>query len=515
MTCHRIRRYALGVIGLLLIPPLLWIGIVLTAGTGWARRHVVTSLEAHSGRSVTLEALAVPLCGGVELAGLAFGSPNNTDDPWLKAERIRLNISLFELLQGKIEPRSIEVDGSVLRVLRRADGSLELSDFILPPPKDHRARNRAENEPERIAVVFHRATVTVIDEPSKSLLHLVDVEGDGAVEGRRVVIQHARGTLNGGPFQFSGQLDRSGDEPTLEARLRADRVVLDDGMKLLRYAVPVLAGASLDLKGNLDADLYLQGKGKTWDALSRSLAGHGVVAIKPIDLDGSAIVAELSKIAELKEQAGVASIKTDFLISNRRITTDHFVLDVGRVPMALSGWTDFDGHLDYRINLKGLNDRLPDKARRFLSDLNVDLQNLKVLTLQGTVNKMVVQLNGVALDRDLLREAGKSTSRNRTGRNCAFWEESSWTKLCVEWSVFRWPAAHGGWRCRRLRAAASVRRLGLRNACAERRATLLAATARQLRQAVCGAASRSLIRGGAWSTILEGWAKWAIDGSSR
>ena len=118
------------------------------------------------------------------------------------------------------------------------------------------------------------------------------------------------------------------------------------------------------------------------------------------------IVTELSKIAELKQQGRVASIKSDFLISNRRVTTDHFVLDVGRVPMALSGWTDFDGRIDYRINLSGLNDQLPDKARRFLSDINVDLKRLKVLTLQGTVNKMVVQLNGVSLDRDLLREAG-------------------------------------------------------------------------------------------------------------
>ena len=158
-----------------------------------------------------------------------------------------------------------------------------------------------------------------------------------------------------------------------------------------------------------------------------------LVAINPIDLDGSAIVAELSKIAELKEQGGVASVKTDFLISNRRITTDHFVLDVGRVPMALSGWTDFDGRLDYRINLKGLNDRLPDKARRFLSDLNVDLQNLKVLTLQGTVNKMVVHLNGVALDRDILREAGHQRQETGPGETARSGKKGFWTKLFAKY----------------------------------------------------------------------------------
>ena len=168
----------------------------------------------------------------------------------------------------------------------------------------------------------------------------------------------------------------------------------------------MLSGSTLDLKGQVDADLYVQGKGKTWDTLSRTLAGHGLLAINPIDLDGSAVVAELSKIVDFKRQGRNASIKTDFLISNRRVTTDHFVLDVGRMPLALSGWTDFDGNLDYRINLNGLNDRLPDKARRFLSELDVNLQTLKFLTLRGNVNQMVVQVNGVSLDRDLLREAG-------------------------------------------------------------------------------------------------------------
>ena len=177
-------------------------------------------------------------------------------------------------------------------------------------------------------------------------------------------------------------------------------------MRLLRYAVPVLSGSSLDLKGQLATEIYVQGKGTTWDTLSRTLAGYGLVAIKPVDLEGSTVVAELSKIADLKRQDGVAAIKTDFVISNRRVTTDHFVLEVGRVPVALSGWTDFDGKLDYRISLAGLDARLPEQARRFLGDVNVDLRTLKVLTLKGSVNQMVVQLNGISLDRNFLREAG-------------------------------------------------------------------------------------------------------------
>ena len=145
--------------------------------------------------------------------------------------------------------------------------------------------------------------------------------------------------------------------------------------------------------------------------VSRSLAGHGVIAINPVDLDGAPLIAELSKIAELSRQGRVASIRSDFVIKDRRITTDHFTLNIGRVPMTLAGWTGFDGHIDYRINLKALTDRLPDKARRLLGELNVDLGSLTTLTLRGTVNQMVVQVNGVSLDRGLLRERRTQTRR--------------------------------------------------------------------------------------------------------
>ena len=135
MTKQRLRRCALGLAGLIAIPPLLWIGVVLLAPTAWARRHVVAAMEASSGRSVVLERLDVPLLGGLELSGLTFGSPKNTDDPWLKAEKVRVDVKFGDLLRGKFVPSSIEIEGTSLRVLRRADGSLELADFILPPPK--------------------------------------------------------------------------------------------------------------------------------------------------------------------------------------------------------------------------------------------------------------------------------------------------------------------------------------------------------------------------------------------
>jgi hypothetical protein len=373
------------------------------APTPWAKGRVIAALEARTGRSVRLESLAVAPLGGVRLSKLEIGSPGDVDDPWLKAATIRVDMGLARLMLGNSEPTAVEIDGVNLRVLRRADGSFELADFLLP---DAEPANGAPSHHGERTVKFHvRAeTISLIDEPSLTRLCLRNVDSEGIREGRRVVIHHMRGTLNGGPLRFAGELDRGSSTRAVAGRLQVEDVVLDDGMSVLRYAVPVLAGASLHLKGQLDADIDFAGQGATWDELVQSLHGKGVIAIDPIDLDGAPLVGELSKVAELSRQGRMASIRTDFVIKDKRIATDHFTLNIGTVPMTLSGWTDFDGKLDYKINLAGLDKRLPGDARRILGELNVNLGRLDMLSLQGTMSRMVVQLNGLSLDRDFMKE---------------------------------------------------------------------------------------------------------------
>ncbi len=251
---------------------------------------------------------------------------------------------------------------------------------------------------------MHNARVTVLDEPTGTRLKLEDVEGEGYGEGRLAVVEHLRGTVNGGAFRFAARIDRTASALAAEAQFRADDVGLDDGMRILRYVVPVLAGAPPAVKGRLSTDIYVQGRGATWPDLCRGLAGRGEVAINPVELDGTPLVAEISKFADLAGTHAVGSIHTDFVYKARRITTDHFTLNIGRVPMTMSGWTDLDGRIDYLMKIEGLNERLPDRARRLLGDLKLDVGSLTSMTLRGTVNQMVVQLNGVPIDRNLLRE---------------------------------------------------------------------------------------------------------------
>jgi hypothetical protein len=405
MTKLRLRRYALALCAVLMIPPLLWVAAVMIAPTDWATRHVVAALEAGTRRSVRLERLSIRWLGGVRLTNLEITSPTDGDSPWFAARSVELEIGFLNIVRGKLRPRAVVASGVSLRARRRHDGTFEIADQIKPAEK-HPSHAPVPHDETPLVVQIKGAGLTILDEPSQTRLKMQDVEGEAHIEERRISIPNMRGVLNGGPFAMAGELDRTEAEPRFEGRFRADDVVLDDGMNALRYAVPVLAGTSLNLKGHLDADVYFQGRGGPGDAVSRSLSGHGLIAINPIDLDGAPLITELSKIAEISQQGRLASIQSDFVIGDRRVTTDHFTLNVGRFPITLAGWTSFDGHLDYRINLKGLTDRLPDKARRILGDLKVDVGSMANLTLRGTVNQMLVQVNGVSLDRSLLKAKG-------------------------------------------------------------------------------------------------------------
>jgi len=409
MTFQRSRRYALVVLGIGLIPLFLWIGLLLIAPTGWARRQVIAALESRSGRSVRLDSLSIHLLGGLRLMNLSIGSPQNTGQPWLHAAEIRLDTGLSQLLRGKLKPSTVEVDRASLRVFRRRDGSLELADLIQSQPTE-RVRagtaTAATCQPESLVLHLTNSKIELVDEPSQTLLHLQDVAGEGLCEGRKFTVRNLEGTLNGGTFRLAGLLDLTDAYRVFDVALKADDVVLDDGMSALRYVIPPINGASLKWKGRLGCDVRAQGRGPDWDGVSRSLEGRGTVALDSIDLDGAPFVNELTKLGKLSRQRRIATIHSDFILKERRIITEASTINIGSVPLTMDGWTDFDGRIDYRIKAVRLESGLSDRARRFLNDIDVDINQLTTLTLRGTVDRMVVGVNGINLDRNALRENG-------------------------------------------------------------------------------------------------------------
>jgi len=190
-------------------------------------------------------------------------------------------------------------------------------------------------------------------------------------------------------------------------------------LSILRYVAPVLSGARLHLKGRLHADLYLAARARDRQSFLKSLEGHGKLELNPIDLDGADLISELARLGEVPGQGRVASIHSEFIVKDQRITTERATVSVGRIPLVLTGSTRLDGALDYRVRMDGLDERLSSRARRLLDDLRLDLGDFTSLNLKGTVDHMVVEAGGISIqdankkpalapaDEDKLRRLGQ------------------------------------------------------------------------------------------------------------
>lgn len=416
--CFALRRRWLVALGLILFSPIAWCLFVTVVPTACARQAIVERLGKSSGRRVTLGNLRIGLLGAVYLTDLTIGAPDSINKPWLHLREASIDVSLGQLFFGKVQPTNIDAHGLQLRILRRTDGTLELSDF-LQTPIDPSNPNRSSPEPDcpELTLSLSDSSITVIDEPTDTHLDFLSLEGTATCQGRLVTINELRGFLNGGSFQLAAQVDKSNSEPAYEGQLQLKNTPLREGMNALRYLVPVLDGpSSQKLDGKLALDFYLRGQGTSAKAIRKSLVGHGSLVLDPVMMDGSQLITELSKLIELPRQGQVGSVRTDFIVKNGRVATDNLTLDVARLPIVFAGWTDFDGQVDYRLRSELLTDKIPSKARNFLAEMSIDLSPLTDVKVHGTVNSLILNIADVPLndengrphdDRQRLREIGR------------------------------------------------------------------------------------------------------------
>ncbi len=135
-------------------------------------------------------------------------------------------------------------------------------------------------------------------------------------------------------------------------------------------------------------------------------------------------MAEVDKVLPLAKMEHLGSLRGSFTLAGRRVTTGDSVLSVGEIPVDLSGWSDFDGSLDYRVKAGRLARKvteiastLPPEAREILADLPMDdLPSLAEVRVSGTIqDPTVTPVGGLATkkgggkpdDRAKMKAAGR------------------------------------------------------------------------------------------------------------
>jgi AsmA protein len=197
--------------------------------------------------------------------------------------------------------------------------------------------------------------------------------------------------------------------PEFEGQIRTTGVGLGEGMGMLDYLVPVLAGTPDKRTGKLTMDLYFRGRGLSREALKESLTGQGDVRFESVDLSGSRFIAALSTLVDKPTTHHVGTIHSTIVIKEARILTDRLMLECGKDPAAeLAGWTDFDGRVEYRPRVEGLNERLQSKGQELLARLRIDVKDVPNIRMTGTLGHLVLTVNGkVVDDKSRLRDVGQ------------------------------------------------------------------------------------------------------------
>ncbi|RUL84641.1 AsmA family protein [Tautonia sociabilis] len=387
----------------LLVPPLFWGLVLLCCPTGWARRAIERRVGELTGCPTVLEGVRLGPLGGIRLEGLRVREPGADagTPPWVEAGAIDVDLSLAELLVGRAEPRRVEVRDLTLRLVRGEDGRFAPS-FLLrhaDPARPGSLGGFDEDDDPSGPIAFRlaRGRVVYVDPEVATTIAVENLDGSGTWWPSVVAVDELRGTLNGGTFALAVEVER-GPTPAFAGQVEARGVHLGSGVGLLTYLVPYLAGASERLEGRLDLDLELKGQGASGPALRDSLSGRGTLKIDPIRLDGSSLLIDLARVVPAARYGKVGSLRSEFLVADRRVVSRRLQLDLGGTPIVLVGASAFDGRIHYRLDASPLAGRIGPEAIALLAETGLAPEDLLDLQVTGTADRPLVRVGGLTFD---------------------------------------------------------------------------------------------------------------------
>ena len=381
--------------GLLALPALGWVLLVLLVPTGWVKTRLVARIEAATGRSVRMGSIQLGWTGNLRIEGLSLAERSTPSDPWLQVTEARVDIHLGQVLFGCCTPSEITVEGLSVRIWRRLDGRFEFGDLArCPAPVAAGSKTGGVNLLPAVNVQVNNALIRYVDDASGLRLNLLGVVARGSCQAQAVRIDDLRGELNGGPLTLAAELIRDPKTPRFSAEVQARRVHLDRGINVVETLVP-LVGRSGDATGGLLTTRFtVRGSGASPDEIRRTLTGHGTILLDPIDLDGSRILAELRTLGEWPRENHVGAVSSSFVVDRGRVLSDDLTIRASKIPLVVAGWTDFDGRFDYTTRVDKILAGLPRDARTLMSELQINLDELTSLRIEGQHDQVRMTLNG-------------------------------------------------------------------------------------------------------------------------
>ena len=191
--------------------------------------------------------------------------------------------------------------------------------------------------------------------------------------------------LNEGQGNISAKANLKEDPLPLDFNLNLSDVrinqKIDKLAHVLAYAMPVLPASDGQISGMFNLMLNANGKGLSWqDGLSKSLNAVGEINIKDGYIKGDKIISNILK----KEKYSFDDIVTQFKINDEKVFVDNLRVNSKDFNIGLSGWTSFDGQIEYSADADVVGKYIGGDAEKILGMLGKGSKLPIVIT--GTVN---------------------------------------------------------------------------------------------------------------------------------
>ena len=186
-----------------------------------------------------------------------------------------------------------------------------------------------------------------------------------------------------------------------------------ENTRRLAYLVPIVCGSSCALDGKLDLSLYLRGQGDTAALLRQTLAGQATMRVDPSRWTARGCSPSLTDFVDFPKPRRSGRWKGDFRSCTERSRPRTLRPNLGQTPLILSGWTDVDGRVDYRLQTELLSDRVAKETGGLLAELPDVVDDLFETRLTGTLDKLDLTVDGILSNKDARDPNGRPIDDKR------------------------------------------------------------------------------------------------------
>ncbi|MFM7317385.1 MAG: AsmA-like C-terminal region-containing protein [bacterium] len=402
-------------IGLAAAPFIFWVLLVGLMPTRWVAHRLEHKLQDITGLESRIDRVKLTLAGGMVVSGVHLGSADGEDQvSQLDLTKVFVDVDWGSVVTGRLAMTRIALVGIEGNLTRGPDGSWLPRRWVGPLEEAEAKWASGKVRNWLVDVEIRGGRLNVTDPRNDSRVTLTNLQGIAEAGEGYFKMPELRAKIDGGDLVVAVSADRSQEIPIFDGNLALRNVPMGVEFDVLGFICPLLAGESAQPRGRLDLELYVQGYLQpNWED---TLKGRGMLKLDPVSIAGLPLAEKLGLTSLAAEINGKETRLEDitirvvnpFTIQARKVNSPSLRVDIGPLPLKFTGWTDFDGQLDYAIRTDAIREQLPVGMRGVLDDLR---PRDEALAIRGKLDNLTILVNDQPLTTDRY-QIRKSDLRN-------------------------------------------------------------------------------------------------------